>query len=79
MSAPSSPLPLPLPAQVLEKALHLLFKSRDVSVVKSYVQLQFRKILDGKVNIQDFTFAKEYRGREYYRPGASVPALELTK
>ena len=64
---------------MLEKSLRLLFQSRDVSVVKSYVQLQFRKILDGKVNIQDFTFAKEYRGREYYRPGASVPTLELTK
>lgn len=64
---------------MLEKSLHLLFKSRDVSVVKSYVQRQFRKLLDGRVNIQDFTFAKEYRGREHYRPGACVPALELTK
>lgn len=50
-----------------------------MSLVKSYVQRQFRKLLDGRVNLQDFTFAKEYRGREYYRPGASVPALELTK
>ncbi len=48
-------------------------------MVKSFVQLQFRKILDAMVNIQDFTFAKEYRGREYYRPGASVPALELAR
>lgn len=65
--------------QVLEKSLCLLFASRDVSLVKTYVQRQFRKLLDGQVNIQDFTFAKEYRGREYYRPGACVPALELTK
>ena len=64
---------------MLEKSLQLLFKSRDVSMVKSYVQLQFRKILDGKINIQDLTFAKEYRGRQYYRSGASVPALELAK
>lgn len=65
--------------QVLEKSLHMLFTSRDMSLVKSYVQRQFRKLLDNNVNIQDFTFAKEYRGRENYRPGASVPALELTK
>lgn len=65
--------------QVLEKSLHLLFKTRDVSLVKSYVQRQFRKLMEGKVNIQDFIFAKEYRGREFYRPGASVPALELAK
>ena len=65
--------------QVLEKCLKLLFESRDLSLVKSYVQRQFKKLIDGKVNIQDYTFAKEYRGREYYRPGGSAPALELTK
>lgn len=65
--------------QVLEKSLCLLFKCRDVSVVKCYVQREFRKLLEGRVNIQEFTFAKEYRGRQYYRPGARVPALELTK
>ena len=69
----------PAVGKVLEKALRLLFESRDVSLVKSYVQQQFRKVLGGKVNLRDLTFAKEYRGREYYRPGASVPALELTK
>jgi len=47
--------------------------------VKSYVQRQFKKLLEGNVNIQDFVIAKEYRGRDYYSPGASVPALHLTR
>ncbi len=66
-------------SQVLEKSLHILFKTRDLSLVKSFVQRQFKKLFDDKVNIQDFTFAKEYRGHQYYRPGALVPALELSK
>lgn len=65
--------------QILEKSLRLLFTSRDVSHVKSYTQRQFGKVLEGRVDLRDYIFAKEYRGRHYYRPGASVPALELTK
>jgi DNA polymerase zeta len=63
----------------LEKSLKLLFSSKDVSQVKAYVQRQFSKVLEGRVDLNDYTFAKEYRGRQYYRPGAAVPALELTK
>jgi len=47
--------------------------------VKCYIDKQFKKIFKGNVNIQDFLFAKEYRGRNSYRPGACVPALELAK
>ena len=65
--------------QVLEKSLHLLFTTRNVSLVKNYVQRQCGKVLDGRGNLQEYMFAKEYRGKEYYRPGACVPALELTK
>lgn len=50
-----------------------------MSVVKSYVQRQCRKILDGRVPLQEYILAKEYRGRNGYRPGACVPALELAK
>lgn len=37
------------------------------------------KILDGRASMQDLTFAKEYRGSGSYRPGACIPALELTR
>lgn len=64
---------------MLEKCLKILFDTKDVSLIKKYVQRQFHKILAGRVNIQDLTFAKEYRGASGYRPGACVPALELTR
>lgn len=64
---------------MLEKCLKILFETKDVSVVKKYVMKQFNKIIAGRVSIQDLTFAKEYRGAAGYRPGACVPALELTK
>ena len=65
--------------QILEKSLKMLFTTRDLSLVKQYVQQQCGKLLEGHGNLQEYTFAKEYRGREYYRPGACVPALELAK
>ena len=65
--------------QILEKMLRTLFETRDLSRVKGYVQRQFQKIVSGRVNIQDLTFAKEFRGLGGYKPGACVPALELTR
>ena len=64
---------------MLEKCLKILFDTRDVSLIRKYVVRQFGKILSGRVSIQDLTFAKEYRGSSGYKPGACVPALELTK
>nr|CAB3265529.1 DNA polymerase zeta catalytic subunit-like [Phallusia mammillata] len=69
----------PAVAKILEKSLRLLFESRDVSQVKSFVQKQWTKILDGRSALQDCTIAKEYRGAKYYRPGAIVPALVLAR
>lgn len=37
------------------------------------------KILQNRNSLQDFIFAKEFRGREGYKPGACVPALEIAK
>lgn len=69
----------PAIAKILEKSLRLLFETKDVSQVKDFVQRQFVKILQGKVSIQDYIFAKEYRGIKGYKPGATVPALELAR
>ena len=65
--------------QILEKSLRTLFETRDLSLVKKYVQRQCSKLMEGRASIQDFTFAKEYRGMNSYKPGACVPALELTR
>lgn len=69
----------PAAAKILERSLKLLFETRDISLIKQYVQRQCLKLLEGKASIQDFIFAKEYRGLHSYRPGACVPALELTR
>ncbi|XP_056619644.1 DNA polymerase zeta catalytic subunit [Triplophysa dalaica] len=69
----------PAVAKILERSLKQLFESRDISVVKQYVQRQCVKVLEAKASMQDLTFAKEYRGSGSYRPGACVPALELTR
>lgn len=66
-------------SQILERSIKLLFETRDISQVKQFVQRQCVKVLDGRASMQDLTFAKEYRGSGSYRPGACVPALELTR
>ncbi|KYM99710.1 DNA polymerase zeta catalytic subunit [Cyphomyrmex costatus] len=65
--------------QILEKALKILFETKDVSLVKQYVIRQFDKIFQRRVSILDLTFAKEFRGMRGYKANACVPALELTR
>jgi DNA polymerase zeta len=36
-------------------------------------------MMEGRFNMQDCIFAKEFRGMAGYRPGACVPALEIAK
>ncbi|XP_061603090.1 DNA polymerase zeta catalytic subunit [Cololabis saira] len=69
----------PAVSKILERSIKLLFETRDISQVKRFVQRQCLKVLDGRASMQDLTFAKEYRGSGSYRPGACVPALELTR
>uniref|UniRef100_A0A8C3AFZ8 DNA polymerase zeta catalytic subunit n=1 Tax=Cyclopterus lumpus TaxID=8103 RepID=A0A8C3AFZ8_CYCLU len=69
----------PAVSKILERSIKLLFETRDISQVKQFVQHQCMKVLDGRASMQDLTFAKEYRGSSSYRPGACVPALELTR
>merc|ERR1719319_1997888 len=70
---------VPATVKILEKTLRILFDTAELSLVKRYVQAQFRKVLSGLVAVQEVTFAKEFRGIGGYRPGAMVPALELTR
>src|ERR1700733_9888030 len=51
----------PAEQKIEEKALKLLFRTADLSKVKSYFQDQCTKIMAGKVSIQDFLFAKEVK------------------
>lgn len=65
--------------KILERSIKLLFDKKDISKVKSYVMRQCGRVLNGRVSIREYTFAREYRGKSGYRPGACVPALELTR
>jgi hypothetical protein len=47
--------------QLHSHLLRILFRSQDLSEVKTYCLRQWAKILEGRVSIQDFTFAKEVR------------------
>ena len=67
----------PVVGKVLEKSLRLLFDCKDLSVVKDYVQRQLNKISHGRVPLNDFVFAKEFRGRDRYKPEAHIAALKI--
>ena len=69
----------PIIFQILERSLKTLFETKDLSLVKKYIEGQFTKIMEERVSIQDFTFAKEYRGMTNYKPGACVPALAIAR
>ena len=70
----------PAEQKIEEKALKILFRTADLSQVKSYFQRQCMKIMKGKVSIQDFCFAKEVKLGTYSDKGLPPPgALISTK
>ncbi|PLB52421.1 DNA polymerase zeta, catalytic subunit [Aspergillus steynii IBT 23096] len=70
----------PAEQKIEEKALKLLFRTADLSLVKSYFQKQCTKILQGRVSIQDFCFAREVKLGTYSERGLPPPgALISTK
>ncbi|KKK13873.1 hypothetical protein P175DRAFT_0457016 [Aspergillus ochraceoroseus IBT 24754] len=66
----------PAEQKIEEKALKLLFRTADLSQVKSYFQNQCTKILQGRVSIQDFCFAKAVK-LGTYSDKALLPAGAL--
>jgi len=70
----------PAEQKIEEKALKLLFRTADLSQVKSYFQEQCAKIMQGRISIQDFLFAKEVKLGTYSDRGPPPPgALIATK
>ena len=70
----------PAEQKIEEKALKILFRTADLSQVKSYFQRQCMKIMKGRVSIQDFCFAKEVKLGTYSDKGLPPPgALISTK
>ncbi|RMZ72153.1 hypothetical protein GMOD_00007151 [Pyrenophora seminiperda CCB06] len=70
----------PAEQKIEEKALKLLFRTADLSQVKRYFQEQCAKIMQGRISIQDFLFAKEVKLGTYSEKGPAPPgALIATK
>ncbi|KAF7587580.1 DNA polymerase zeta [Aspergillus hancockii] len=72
----------PAEQKIEEKALKLLFRTADLSQVKRYFQKQCTKILQGRVSIQDFCFAREvklgtYSDRGLLPPGALISTKKM--
>ncbi|KAJ5692368.1 hypothetical protein N7462_001791 [Penicillium macrosclerotiorum] len=63
----------PAEQKIEEKALKILFRTADLSQVKSYFQRQCSKIMQGRVSVQDFCFAREVRLGTYSERG-TLPA-----
>ncbi|KAH9525040.1 hypothetical protein Btru_000173 [Bulinus truncatus] len=66
-------------SKILERTIKVLFTTHDLSRVKIYVTRQLHKLLEGKVSLHDFIFAKEFRGMMGYKPAACVPSLEIAR
>ncbi len=64
--------------KIEEKALKILFRTADLSQVKSYFQEQCTKIMKGKVSIQDFCFAKEVKLGTYSEKGILPPGALIS-
>ncbi|KAL9607513.1 MAG: hypothetical protein Q9167_007575 [Letrouitia subvulpina] len=68
----------PAEQKIEEKALRILFRTSDLSQVKSYFQSQCTKIMKGKVSIQDFCFSKEVRLGTYSEKGVPPPGALIS-
>lgn len=67
----------PAQQKIVEKALRIMFETTDLSMVKEYLIGEFDKIITGRVNIQDFCFAREvklghYKSEKTAPPGAQI-------
>ncbi|KAK4941400.1 DNA polymerase zeta [Elasticomyces elasticus] len=68
----------PAEQKIEETALKVLFRTSDLSQVKSFFQAQCAKIMRGKVSIQDFCFAKEVKLGTYSEKGPPPPGALIS-
>lgn len=71
----------PAVAKMMERSLRILFTSADLSLVRRYLERQWKRILSNRISIMDFVFAKEVRLGTYSGSASSIPpaALVATK
>jgi DNA polymerase zeta len=67
----------PAQQRMVEACIRILFRTSDLSLVKSYCQRQWLKILHGEILMQDFIFAKEVKLGSYSENGVPPPGAAL--
>ncbi|WVO13980.1 hypothetical protein L204_101605 [Cryptococcus depauperatus] len=60
-----------------EVCLKILFRTQDLSQIKEYCKQEWKKILDGRISIQDFIVAKEVRLGTYSEKGVPPPGAAV--
>ena len=49
--------------QVVERAIHVLFKTQaNVNVLKYYLQREFRRVLENRVPFSEYLLSRDFRG-----------------
>lgn len=64
----------PIVQKVMEKSIRVLFETKDLSRVRSYLERQWTKILAGQVSLEKFVFSKEVKIGRYSANGVLPPA-----
>lgn len=67
----------PAVAKIMERMLRILFSTADLSAVRDYLERQWGRILENRVSIVDFLFAKEVRLGTYSARAAIIPPAAL--
>jgi hypothetical protein len=68
----------PLTCKVLEDVVRALFTTHDISQVRCKVEDYFRKIMNGKIPLEDYIFSKEVRMGSYrVMPNAALVGSKL--
>ncbi|KAG5521159.1 hypothetical protein RHGRI_033645 [Rhododendron griersonianum] len=65
-------------AKIMEQSLRIFFECKDINQVKAYLLRQWKRIISGRVSLQDFVFAKEVRlGTYSTRASSSLPPAAI--
>ncbi|KAI0078881.1 hypothetical protein K474DRAFT_778270 [Panus rudis PR-1116 ss-1] len=75
---------VPAQQKMVENCLKILFRTQDLSRVKDYCTESWSRILENKVSVQDFIFAKEVKMGTYSDkapppPGVAVAARRMVE
>ncbi|KAF9914040.1 DNA polymerase zeta [Lobosporangium transversale] len=69
---------IPAVQKIMETCIKEMFRTKDLSLVKSYLVRQMGKILEGRVPVPDLMFGKEVRMGSYSEKGVPPPGAIIS-